>query len=344
VKKVPKVHVFCEYGNDGTYMFDVATIRLLNPLWFLNDQRKIELTYGGSLYDAPDADIYIVERAWRDNLEQNEIFDLIRRSRALRGRLVFEIDDNLLDHTDVKLQTKNNIRLLARNADLVVVSTSRLRERLLRLNPCVAVIPNTLPRSLLKDVPHPSAVTDMITIGYMGTATHQKDFNMIKLPLLQLLYKYSDRVRLEIVGALSDTSDLNMLPNTKILNPDKSSRYDEFWPWMRANLHWDFGLAPLKTDSFTICKSDIKFLDYAALGISGVFSRHPAYMDTVVDGINGLLAYDTPQAWFGVMERLVLDGDLRERMARSAFEQLGDSRTTESAAHLWEEVLTKLAQ
>ena len=64
---------------------------------------------------------------------------------------------------------------------------------------------------------------------------------------------------------------------------------------MRQHLRWDVAIAPLEDDAFTRGKSDLKYLDYAALGIPGVFSDVRPYRDTVRHRETGLLAANEPE-------------------------------------------------
>jgi hypothetical protein len=82
----------------------------------------------------------------------------------------------------------------------------------------------------------------------------------------------------------------------------------------------------LADTSFNRCKSAIKMLDYAALGLATVVSDMPAYRDPAygdfvqpleVEGVlaGGYLAQDAEQ-WFHALARLVRRPDLRLAMAR----------------------------
>ena len=47
---------------------------------------------------------------------------------------------------------------------------------------------------------------------------------------------------------------------------------------------YDFGLAPLVRGRFNDCKSGIKVLDYAALGLPTMASAVPAYVESIPNG------------------------------------------------------------
>ena len=95
------------------------------------------------------------------------------------------------------------MRLLSRAADGVVVSTEPLRERMLRLNSRVAVVPNAVDERLFRlGEPRPARNDGgPVTIGFMGTFSHEGDLMMILAPLRALLRRHAGRVRLQLVGA-----------------------------------------------------------------------------------------------------------------------------------------------
>jgi hypothetical protein len=66
--------------------------------------------------------------------------------------------------------------------------------------------------------------------------------------------------------------------------PEGKSIYPVFVRWLRETITWDFGIAPLVENSFNRGKSALKFLEYAALGIPGIFSNVGEYGDVVEIG------------------------------------------------------------
>ena len=132
-----------------------------------------------------------------------------------------------------------------------------------------------------------------MTIGYMGTLTHEADLRMVLAPLRALLRRHAGRVRLELVGGGARQTvrrRSSRACRSATLHPRHEDAYPKFVPWMRRHLRWDVAIAPLEDDAFTRCKSDLKYLDYAALGIPGVFSDVRPYRDTVRHRETGLLA------------------------------------------------------
>ena len=80
----------------------------------------------------------------------------------------------------------------------------------------------------------------------------------------------------------------------------------------------DVLIAPLEASRFSASKIPIKFLESAAVGAAGVYSRVRPYTDHVRDGETGLLVDNREDAWADALERLYADVALRRRLAANA--------------------------
>ena len=147
-------------------------------------------------------------------------------------------------------------------------------------------------------------------IGYMGTFTHDDDVRMIAPALRPVLERRRDRIEFQLVGAVGQSATLDAFGDlpVRVVNVDPADmEYPAFVAWMISHMHFDVGIAPLRANDFTRCKSDIKYLDYGALGIPGIFSRGPAYEQTVRHLETGYLADNDPEAWEEGLNRLLDD-------------------------------------
>jgi tetratricopeptide (TPR) repeat protein len=79
----------------------------------------------------------------------------------------------------------------------------------------------------------------------------------------------------------------------------------------------DIGLAPLLPTEYNRCRSDVKFLEYAAHGVPGIYADLEPYRETVVPGQTGLL-YRTQEEFFQALNLLAGDALLRRRIRENA--------------------------
>jgi len=350
-----KVHVLYEHSADKT-PYGVSYIRLLLPLSHPTVINALKISQGTEIPKSR-VDVVIVERLWRPDITLNLAEQLIESVRRQKARLIYSIDDNLLDLEPDEvmpgfpsLEQKMVVRLFTREANGVLVATERLKERLARLNQNIIVIPNALDERLFikrekidrKKSHYPKGKKKII--GYMGTFTHDADLMMILQSLRTILRKHSD-VELEIIGGIADQATAQTLFSglpVRFVNVRKYAEYPRFMRWMAENVRWDLALAPLEDNRFTRCKSDIKFLDYSILGIAGLYSRVPAYENTVRHLETGYLVDNSVKAWTEALEYLMTNQYLRDKLAKKAQEYVYSERILKHCAKKWVNALTSL--
>lgn len=347
------IHIIYEHGDD-LKPFGVAYIRDILPLTHPANANSFQITQGR---DFSPADIIIIERAWKPGLilqQADELVQQIRQSSSGRNkaspRLIYSIDDNLLDLEAIPLPARQAVRYFCRHADGILVSTEYLQQRLQRLNRRIFVLPNTLDERLFtadgRRLPVERQSGEPLTIGYMGTFTHDADLMLVLQALRTVMRLHLDSVQLQLVGGISNPGLLRLFQGlpVQVLNPSPAdAAYPNFVPWMAKNLKWDIGIAPLEDTAFTRSKSDIKFLDYSALGIPGIYSRVPSYSGSVRHLETGWLAENSPAAWVEALEALLTDSTLRANLAQNAQDYVFSQRTLQHCAHLWQEAIQSIA-
>jgi glycosyltransferase involved in cell wall biosynthesis len=334
------VHVISEHGGDRR-AYGCSHIRNLLPL--AHPVNRPHLAVSASFHYAP-ADVVIVERAWDPHTNVVEADELVARTRADGACLVYTVDDALLEAPSIPLSSRTIVRTLCRRAAGVIVSTPFLQRRFAQLNPHVHVVPNALDERLFFKGTAEGArgAGERLVVGFMGTLTHESDLMLVVQPLRALLRRTAGTVEFQIVGGISDSSWLRVfdgLPVQKLKVPPESVEYPAFVGWMRRNLRWDIAIAPLADSPLNLGKSDIKFLDYSALGFPGVYSAAPAYLQTVHQGETGILASNSPAEWYEALERLVKDSALRNNIAAQSQRYVRSERTLEHRAAAWREAV-----
>ncbi len=322
---------------DSGALTPCAYIRLLLPL----NHPEIARDFDVVLADAEDvaryrADIIVTQRYAIPTLATADA--LIAHCRETGAKLLYDIDDDLLhiprnhaDAAELRPKTKLVQRLL-RGADAVWTSTPTLADSLAALRSDIRVVPNGLDERIWCDLP-PDRRRQQgpVRILCMGTATHDADFAIIEPALARLKQEFGDRVSIDMLGVttragLPDWIHRPGLPITA------SGSYPGFVTWLTAQPAWDIGLAPLADTAFNRCKSALKALDYAAIGLAVLVSEGPVYRGSLADGPGGLLVANRPEAWYAAMSRLVRDGALRRRLGQAAMESLRASGTLSSQA------------
>ncbi|WP_082817982.1 methyltransferase domain-containing protein [Variovorax boronicumulans] len=349
-----RIHVLAECGADGK-PFGASHIRLLLPLSHPSIQEKFTLSYGVEL-PGFSVDLVVVERGWRHDADFSDQARLLKHLEVLGIPYIYATDDNLLDLNsqpgapDYPSARQRQIMIrFAREAAGVLVSTDALKCRMARLNANIQVVGNYLDERLfefdaLRNRLESRRASDdsSLVIGYMGTYSHLEDLLMIAEPLRRFLHARKDSVRMEIVGIGDEAlvrGVFNELPVRVLKVPVDQVEYPKFMQWMQREVKWDFAIAPLIESGFNDCKSDLKFLDYSANNIPGIYSSTRSYVDTVVNKKNGLLASASPDEWRGALELLADDSALRLSLADEAFSYVRKHRMLETNAARWGEAI-----
>ena len=205
------------------------------------------------------------------------------------------------------------LTLIAEEADLILASTSLLAERLGSFGVSkVALCPMHEGGEPAPHQPPP----DLPVIGYFGSATHNRDLDMIA-PALRRLKAERPTLRIEIVGSVARRSAAAALGGLIERRSDIEPDYAAFRAQMRT-WHWTVGLAPLMAHPFNAAKTPIKWTEYAAAGIPVIASRTDPYLEL---GQKGALLLASPDEWYGRIVAL-LDNPARRADLLEASDRL----------------------
>jgi processive 1,2-diacylglycerol beta-glucosyltransferase len=319
----------------------LAVLRIVAPL----RKAGIEPIHGnpGGRID-PDkvsaADLVLIQRDFPTHLQAYE--RIVSLARAQSKPVVFDLDDWLLElpekHPDrISHHYAGGLFPILRaimEADAVTVSTPELAERVNSLNDNTLVLPNyidegmwnLLPRRVSSDPQQP------IIIVYMGGDSHAPDFEPLVPVLVDILQTYEERIVFKSIG-MQPASAIRELPNVQAI-PFQFAylSYAEFV----QRQHFDLAIAPLADNSFNRCKSSMKYLEYSALGIPGVYSRIPPYAGMITEGVNGFLASDLPE-WRQAILKLIEDAALRSEMGATAQHSVREQWLLGEHASQWQQ-------
>lgn len=329
-----KARILYEHGADGR-PFGSAYLRLIRPLTHPKVVGDMSVDFS-SANDGPRADVILVDRLWRPDLSSALARELVSSARREGAKLIACLDDSFHDlkREDTPPADKlDALDILLDNAEGVIVTTPQLAERVRPATRTVIIVPNALDERLLTASAHIKAANpQQIVIGYMGTYTHDADLRMILPALAEVKARLGRMIAIEMIGgslAPDVNAELERLGAIWLSPPPGDDEYPSFMLWFTSRVRWEIAIAPLRDDAFNACKSDLKLLDYSAIGAATVFSRVRAY-DTVSHLEHGLIADSSPAEWNSALMTLATDDALRQRIARKASQYLYDHRTLAS--------------
>ena len=216
-------------------------------------------------------------------------------------------------------------------SDGVIVSTDFLAKAYGAVNPKLSVVPNGVDPDLWPN-PDAARVNGMVRIGWQGGASHTRDLETIKDAVLSLADEFKGRVEWLFIGGVPD-----------FLKHHPAIKYDinfvpvlEYPARMRA-LGLDIGLAPLCDSAFARSKSDLRYLEYSALGVPTVATKGPAY-STIQDSVTGCLATN-PAEWASALRFLIQNEAKRREMGAAARHWVIKNRTNRHSAELYADAL-----
>jgi glycosyltransferase involved in cell wall biosynthesis len=304
-----------------------------------------------------EGDLVVIQRDFPIVEEYEQVMSDARR---LGKRVVYELDDLLtelpLEHPGARRYLPGRLSILRAilEADAVVGSTPRICDYLSQFNSHVVHLPNTLDDQLWQlrsPRPEESHQTDELcppddffpqrplVIGYLGSSSHLPDLAMVIPVLQQIVERYGKSLILRFWG-LVPPSILRNFPNVE-WNPVGMVAYRDFASFFSTQ-DCDIAIAPLLDSVFNRGKSPIKFLEYSALGIPGIYSRLDPYTQVVIDGQNGLLAGSLDE-WEAKLTALIEDGSLRARLGSAAQETVRRDWLLSEHVDAWAQAYQQIA-
>jgi glycosyltransferase involved in cell wall biosynthesis len=159
----------------------------------------------------------------------------------------------------------------------------------------------------------PKAADQAIGIGYMGSASHNHDLEMIAPALNAVLERY-DHVSVELFGSIGRQPAADLLRGRVRRHRAVSGDYQGFKAVL-AGLGWDIGLAPLRPIAYNRYKTPTKWVEYAEAGIATIVSDGEAYRPMI--WADAALPA-RPDQWEAAMRRLIEEPELRAGLVSAA--------------------------
>lgn len=305
-------------GDEGNYPASTH-VRLLRRLYHPSIRRKLHATvqHGCELSAIPPGRDLVVLQRTAITPARVDGFLAMLAERSLP--LVLDLDDDLFAlgerHREYGDYLASLERLIAA-ASLVTVSTPILASRLAAAGARTLLLENMIDERLYfaGTLTEPAArrgAGEPLQVLYMGLPDHAEDLELLAPVFKQL------RGAAQLTFASRFPTGHSDDWHRSLAVPPGRGAYPDFVRWLVAQRdRWDLAVAPLLDTPFNQAKSDLKFLEYAALGLPGVFSKLEPYAS--IDGDMGLLVDNDPDAWRDAIASLAEDPHKRAGIAERA--------------------------
>jgi O-antigen biosynthesis protein len=295
-----------DFGGCGFY-------RIMQPSAFmkfvLNHEVKIVFKFK-TFEEMLPYDLIVFQRQF-----EPQVLEVVNSLKALKKKVVYELDDNMWDipqeSESYKFWTPERIasaEAIMKACNAMTTTTEPLAEILRQHNKNVFVIPNYIPE--VNPLPKYDSV---IKIGWSGSISHNVDFNdTITRALKDIKKKYRGKVELVFCGWIPE----DLVGHVTFYEPVPPMYYLNFLNQLRLHI----GIMPCAKTNFNECKSNLKFLEYSITRTASIASPINPYINTIAEDTGILLKDESYEDWFGAIDRLVADADLRNRLANNAYD------------------------
>lgn len=217
-------------------------------------------------------------------------------------------DTSRLSHPILyKLKHRSGYDEVIRNSMHVIAGNHILREYAMHLNSRVDVIPTVVDTRQYHMTVRRQDDYGPVTIGWIGSRSTAPYLSIVEPALRRIAKIYEGKVRFRFVGCLDYMLGVAGETSSPFILERELEDLQSF----------DIGLMPLPDSEWTRGKCAFKAIQYMATGVVTVASPVGVTTDLIQHNVDGLLASSSDD-WFVALERLVLDGVLRQRLAIAA--------------------------
>lgn len=256
-----------------------------------------------------------------------------------KNKVVFDFDDSiwLLDTSPENkkfefLKNSDKTKVNITNAHTVIAGNTYLANYARQFNKNVIIIPTTINTSSHKPISkNLTSETKKIVIGWSGSISTIKHFEMAIPVLKELLLKYPNQLEIHVIGQASYKNK-----ELKIISKSWHSSTEV------ENLNYfDIGIMPLPDDEWSKGKCGLKGLSYMACGIATVMSAVGVNTEIIQDHYNGYLA-STQKEWLDALSTLIENKELRNLIGMRGRETVVNHYSVEANKHLYLDVFNSL--
>lgn len=295
---------------------------------FLKKALMLLSHYRKRWHDVKHADDYDIIFIFREALMTRSIF-FEKQFAKSRAKLVFDFDDaiwkNDTSNANKLFAWMKNPEKIAKTialCDLVFAGNNYLADYAKQHNQRVVIVPTTIDTDEYVRVPGPPK--DYITIGWSGSITTIKHFELAIPFLLEIKKKYGPKVRIKVIG---DARFKNEKLSIQGIAWNKDAE-------VRELSDIDIGIMPLPNDEWARGKCGLKGLQYMALQIPTLMSPVGVNTEIIQHGVNGYLPNTTEQ-WVQCISTLIDQPQLRQQLGVAARQTVVDKYSIHANKELY---------
>ena len=277
-------------------------------------------------------------------LREPDLLPLMAERRRLGRPTVYEIPDNfmavprhiasLFDFGQA-LSLSLNFQLI-RCSDAIQAVSDILLEKYGFLHDSRLRFEN----HVLRPGPSPRPIEDRIVLGWGGSVGHTEDLRWIA-PAISALCRERGDVSFSFMGDRGQFDEVfGPLDGKDRFHYTPPGSLDDYFRFLDT---LDIGLAPLLESPFNICRSDVKFIEYASRGVLPLLSDVAPYRVHARDGENALLFRD-PDHMSSIVLGLLEDRERLQRIRSSAYRYVAAERIEQQNAPLRLQAYQGMAQ
>lgn len=171
-----------------------------------------------------------------------------------------------------------------------------------KFNSNITIIPSTVDTDIYKPIEKLNK-NGQVKIGWVGSHTTVKHFEMITDVYLKLKSKYKDKIDFVLIGDENYHNKQLGIKGLKWENKMEVELFNSF----------DIGIMPLPNNEWAKGKCGMKGLLYMSVGIPSVMSNVGMNKDIIEHGENGFLPVGEKQ-WVEILSKLIENKDLRKKI------------------------------
>lgn len=171
-----------------------------------------------------------------------------------------------------------------------------------------------------------------------GSKSHNENFDALAAPALAAAFERHPNFRLVVTGPLVLGKTLRPYQH-RIDHREFISDASEY---QRLLASADINLAPLTRSVFNDCKSEIKWLEAAILGVPSLVSWSDMYSRTVTSGVDAFVARDAGE-WTEMLETMIVNQPARSEMAHAARAKAIDLYSLEPMSANLDAIISEIA-